>query len=259
MKLNYFKIYIDNLNSREYLFPTLRICRILEGSCSWQIGDALCYLEKGDIILLNNLIPRTLLEKSQEKLIIEVFEFKPRDLKINLPLLNLFYLSPSVFKKDEAFLLSSALSLAADGYSNDLNDDFFTHVFSSVFILLERSLQYKAPKSPFSALPFDAANFIWEHYDEDINVSKIAKLLNVSKSRLENVFKKVFGVGVGEYLRSVRIYHVSSELESDSERNVLDIALSCGFSSSSGFYKAYKSASGRLPRRNKVKVAENRK
>lgn len=95
-----------------------------------------------------------------------------------------------------------------------------------------------------------ASEFIWKHFREPLSVSVIATSLHISKSHLEKCFKLVLGISVGAYIRAIRVYHVLSTLESTHNRSMLDIAFERGFNSSSGFYKAYKTATGQCPKRN---------
>ena len=97
---------------------------------------------------------------------------------------------------------------------------------------------------------FAAAKYIWDNYSLGLTVPYVAQHLNVSKSHLESAFKNVHGVAVAEYIRYIRIYNIIAELKKHNNRSVLDIALSNGFKSASGFYKAFKAVTGQTPKSN---------
>ena len=249
MKFNCFKVYVNDSDNKKYLFPSLRICRVLSGDFIWQVGEAKYELSKGDIILLNNIVSRSIIKKNNLQIELEVFEFLPYEVKSGASLLRAFYSEdPLILREDDAAVINNVLSVISLSLTETQNEEFFTHLFLSVFSLIRD----KSKNSTSNEVAFAAAEYIWGHFSEALTVSDIARLLSVSKSHLESVFKKVHGVCVGEYLRRIRVYQVTKRIEENPELSVLDIALSSGFGSSSGFYKAYKSITGQPPRRIKT-------
>lgn len=251
MKLNFFKTVIHTGENKEYLFPTLRICRILSGEFDWKIGKNILHVKSGDIVLLNNLAPRKIINAKTSRSEIEVFEFSPTYILNRKLLPEMFYgENPVIASSKNQKLIGRLLSVISESFGTIQSHNLFDHILQAVFDLLENDSHRIESGRKHSAKVFEAIEFIWAHYHEDISVPDVAKHLNISKNHLEKLFKDTQCIGVGAYIRIIRIYKVISLLEENNERSVLDIAFSCGFNSSSGFYKAYKAVTGQTPRRN---------
>ena len=245
MELKYFTTTATYASERDYLFPSLRIVRIAEGSAEWLIGKTTVNCGVGDILLLNNLTARRITQVLLSPFTVEVFEFLPDKVRDFPKVISSFY-SQSVTKFCGQKTVNDTLDLIADNFDRLQNDKFFEHQLMSVFCLLE-SMCPDTGKA-VESIGFAAAKYIWDNYSLDLTVPFVAQRLNVSKSHLESAFKKLHGVAVAEYIRCIRIYNVMEELKKYPDRAVLDIALSNGFKSASGFYKAFKAITGQTPK-----------
>ena len=250
MNVHYFKAVPKTDGNKEYLFPTFRICRIAAGEFDWLIGEKLYSLKSGDIILLNNMRSRKILNCSKDPPIIDIFEFSPADIQNRNILLSMFYNEPMIqLTVENQRIANQLLSIITDSYETLKKPLVFDHILQAVFEILEDSSCDKIQKKSNSSLALEAVNYIWNHYFEDLSVDSVAKQLNVSKSNLEKQFKAMHGIGIGAYIRRIRVYNVTARLNESPQQSVLNVALSCGFKSSSGFYKAYKNITKRSPRR----------
>lgn len=242
MNFNYFESTVPSDHHREYLFPTLRIAHIIEGEFDWEIGSNTYSLSAGDIVLLNNLLPRTIKNQKQPLSRIDIFEFLPIELRERPLLAQAFYgQETNIIFHPDGNLARNLLITISTTYKTINKQSFRNHIMQAVFDIIEDMFCHSDSHIKHSDLSFQAANFIWEHFADDITVSSVAKHLYVGKNQLEKTFKQSFGVCVGMYIRSIRIYHVINLLQKNDNRSILDIALSCGFKSSSGFYKTYNS------------------
>ena len=202
--------------------------------------------------MLNNLVPRKIINAKTSRSEIEVFEFSPTYILNRKLLPEMFYgENPVIASSKNQKLIGRLLSVISESFGTIQSHNLFDHILQAVFDLLENDSHRIASARKHSAKVFEAIEFIWEHYYEDISVPDVAEHLNVSKNHLEKLFKDMHGIGVGEYIRSIRVYKAISLLEKNNEDSVLDIAFACGFNSNSGFYKAYKAVTGRNPRRNR--------
>lgn len=248
MKINYFKSIVGTGESKEYLFPTLRIAYVVSGEFDWQIGSDIYSLNEGDVILLNNLLARKITNKSQNPLHIDIFEFSPLEIQSRPAIINAFYCNrTTIIKKHK--LVGKLLHTISENFDSISNQSFHEHIMYAVFELMEGIFGNTEISANYPELAFQASKYIWNNFGEDISVMTVAKHLCVSKNHLEKIFKQVHGTSVGMYIRSIRIYNVVKILNSSPERTVLDVALSCGFKSSSGFYKTYKTLTGNNPKR----------
>lgn len=84
-----------------------------------------------------------------------------------------------------------------------------------------------------------------ETFMEKLNLSDLAKILNIHPIHLSRDFKKYFHCTLGEYLRKLKVENslkILNEFESLSE-----VALECGFSDQSHFIRCFKENIGITP------------
>lgn len=250
MQMNHFISVIEKEETKEYLFPTVRICLIESGVFDWQFNTKSYTIHAGDIVLLNNLTPRRI-TNNKTTLRMQIFEFLPIEIRNRHRLLQAFYSEePIILSTDNVRPLATILTLLSQAHNTIKNQGFFVHSIQALFDLLEDVVPSESKTLKYTDEAFRAADFIWKHFRESLTIPSIATNLHISKSHLEKCFKLVHGISIGTYIRTIRIHHVLSALESTPDRSVLDIAFECGFNSSSGFYKAYKTATGQCPKRN---------
>ena len=91
-----------------------------------------------------------------------------------------------------------------------------------------------------------AMRCIRDRYQEDLTVEELASLCNISKGYFCRVFKAVTGKTAMEYLGRYRL-KIADALLQDGDKNIADIAESCGFESVSYFCRSYKKRYDRKP------------
>lgn len=98
--------------------------------------------------------------------------------------------------------------------------------------------------TPFVA---ETARYILENYHEEITLTSVAEIMNVSQEHLSRTFKKDTGLGFNEYLNLVRLKKADEMLRSEPDKSIFEIALSCGFNDSNYFSDKFKNAYGISP------------
>jgi AraC-like DNA-binding protein len=93
----------------------------------------------------------------------------------------------------------------------------------------------------------DVYSFIRENYFKPISLEKIAKIAKMSPFSFSRYFKKNCGAGFVEYLNRVRT-NKACYLLRETEYQVHDIAMECGFASISNFNKQFRKTEGISPR-----------
>lgn len=73
----------------------------------------------------------------------------------------------------------------------------------------------------------------------DLSLQTIAQTFGYNPSYLSRTFKKIFGVTLSGYIRSVRIQKFINIYPMQDNPNILSLALQCGFSAASAFYRAF--------------------
>lgn len=245
MALVYFPVSLSPGEKGPYLFHSLRIIRMKSGECTWQIGEQKVQMVAGELLLLNDRIPRRILDNSGLKL--DIFAFRSRDIS-GFPLLLRTFYGESPKHCKESPLMAQMLELLRNTLRNE-EEEAARYLFQAVCSILEKEFPEQKDQR-MARIAFAAADYIWEHFRENISVPQVAQALNISKNHLEGCFRQLHGVGVGGYIRMIRLHHAEKMLISEPERSVLDIAFACGFRSSAGFYKAYQSVYEKAPRKN---------
>ncbi len=86
-----------------------------------------------------------------------------------------------------------------------------------------------------------ALEFLNEHYGEKISINDLANAANCSTSHFSRIFKDETGIAPSDYIMKVRLDYAKRMLRSD-EKTLTQIALDCGFNSSSYFSHCFSHA-----------------
>lgn len=78
------------------------------------------------------------------------------------------------------------------------------------------------------------------YYFEELNLEKIAEIAHFSPYHFHRVFKGVVGEPLNQYIQRVRVEKAAGFLAFQPNRSIVDIALSCGFSSQATFARVFK-------------------
>lgn len=98
-----------------------------------------------------------------------------------------------------------------------------------------------------SAIVMQALDFIRKHYNEDINLKRIAGEIHVNNTYLSTLFKKEMGTSIVDYINELRLEAAAEALENTGD-SITEIALSSGFKELSYFTKLFKGKYGKTPR-----------
>ncbi len=85
------------------------------------------------------------------------------------------------------------------------------------------------------------------YQDENLNLSHLAKRLNLSSHQLSELINTHFGKNYSRYIRDIRIEEAQKLLVNEPEASVLSISMQVGFRSQSNFYSAFKEVCGVSP------------
>ena len=94
----------------------------------------------------------------------------------------------------------------------------------------------------------DMIQYIHEHYMEKITIRDIASAANISDRECSRCFRRCLNTSPVVYLNNYRIT-MSAKLLLQSNDSILNICMSCGFSSSSYFGKLFQKTMGCTPRK----------
>lgn len=91
-----------------------------------------------------------------------------------------------------------------------------------------------------------ACEYIEAHLAEEVALADLAAVAKLAPAHFCRAFKRSLGIPPHRYQMQRRIEHAKALL-ADTERSVLQVALACGFGSSSGFTQAFRKVAGVTP------------
>lgn len=94
----------------------------------------------------------------------------------------------------------------------------------------------------------DILSYINQNYAENITLESICNHFGYSKGYFSGLFKKETGQTFKEYLNNFRILQFCEMKENEKEKNIIDLALSCGFESAATFYRVFRKKYGTNPK-----------
>ncbi len=106
----------------------------------------------------------------------------------------------------------------------------------------ERRASSKAQRS----LATEVCRCLTGHMDERITLTQLSERFHVSGTQIKKAFRDVYGVSVYAYIRTQKMQSAALMLR-QTDRTVLDIAESCGYSNGSKFSSAFKAVMGMTP------------
>ena len=87
-----------------------------------------------------------------------------------------------------------------------------------------------------------------QHLNENLSLAVLAKEFGYSREHLSRLLHRYLLENWNQYVNRLRARDADALLRKNSSKNVLDIALACGFDSANTFYRAYKKEFGCPPR-----------
>lgn len=89
-------------------------------------------------------------------------------------------------------------------------------------------------------------DYIMEHYEDELNLEKIAGLVSMNKNAFCRFFKKGTKKSLFTVINEVRIGKACQHLR-ETDMNILQVCYACGFNNISNFNKAFKKINGISP------------
>ena len=113
--------------------------------------------------------------------------------------------------------------------------------------LIARQSDQKSHRGHGKAIADQAAQFIREHFRDDISGDALANRLGVSRQYLSRVFNRHYHCSLGEAMRNQRLGVARQLIIHDQSLTISEICYACGFNDLSYFYRLFKAAYGCHP------------
>ncbi len=94
---------------------------------------------------------------------------------------------------------------------------------------------------------FRTVDYINAHFNENLNLNHLATMANLTRTYYSHVFKSIMGLSVWEYISIKRIDAAIYRIR-NSDDNILNIALTCGFNNTANFNRIFKKYTNVLPK-----------
>ena len=79
-----------------------------------------------------------------------------------------------------------------------------------------------------------------DYLDPDLSLKSLSERLEISPHILSQVINESMGVNFYDCINDYRLRAVKHELQSNNGKQILQIAMDCGFNSKSGFYSFFR-------------------
>lgn len=124
------------------------------------------------------------------------------------------------------------------------------YLFQIIYVLLSHCDETKKKSASKKSLEKVKLilTYISENYHNNITIDEIADYCFYSKSYFMKFFKDTMGMGFIQYLNDYRL-DIAAKLLTDTDDNILDIAIRTGFNNLSYFNRAFKKKYGVTPGR----------
>ncbi|MEA1877074.1 MAG: AraC family transcriptional regulator [Bacteroidota bacterium] len=234
----------------------LEICYLERGTQTYSIGDQLFHLKGGDVLINGSSIPHGTNGQPEEIgclywLQIDTNPKSGRILNLNSQesktlinqlnqLSNIHFRGIPGMKKD----LEEAFDLLENPQPGMSSIELGYHLLG--FILKVIKAGARKHEKTISRQILQSINFIEKHFEEQILISDIARFARWSEPHFKQIFKSETGIPPGEYLQRIRIKK-ASELLSNSQLSIAEIAWRTGYTSSGYFATVFKKHKGQSP------------
>ncbi len=144
------------------------------------------------------------------------------------------------------------------GYFSLRQPDLFMRDNPSAESAPKDSIKDVTPKYGDNRLPDELREHIWsalENYsreqqpwrESNLTLAQLADRIGIASHHLSQVLNDHHGLSFNDYLNQYRVSAVCHQLQQSTNHTLLDIALSCGFSSKSSFNAIFKKQTGKTP------------
>jgi len=240
------------------IYKNFNITYVTGGSGLWQIGNELCPVHEGDLIFMSNLEPRRLMTV-HGFLNIETVAVK----NTALPAAGVSDCLRVYYGRNPGFthaihspsLSDSFFSIRREAMSE--SPSYSVALAHTILLLMEAGREYdrvhpgmleksfRCDATSVGAIAASAA-YINANLTTDLRVEDLAKQAAMSVRHYTRMFRKYVSVTPVDYIARCRVKRFLT-LYGEGKGNVLDIAFACGFTSASGFYKAFRRICGHAP------------
>ena len=224
---------------------------LVSGDTKYIVGDDIFHLESGDFIF----IPKEIIHKTDsegclhnERILLSfedsIFDVTTYPILHELSACKLIHIPAG--KAHLAKELLNRLLVEAE------REDAFKETLMKLYILelltflCRHRYEYTPQVSELEKLIHEVAEYIRTNFSQDLSLAALSKCFSISESCLSRKFKAVSGMGINEYITSVRI-HNAEQMLLRGGMTITQVAERCGYGDSNYFASVFKRIKGTTP------------
>ena len=234
-----------------YISPTLRIIRFIEGCAEWRIDNHISLFRAGDIIILNNLVKRNIHKVLGSHIMYEMFDFYPTVLS-DSQLWTVFFgekhlaATPDLPDYERIIQLLEHLRDEITGDDQPYKSQCIRNLLNLLAIQFSRTLAIGGIADRTIFMLSKSIQYIMEHLSENLTVSQIADFCSYTPEYFTRQFRRYIGITPVQYIINSRI-EMAIHLIRTNQTTIVDAALLTGFRTSSAFYRSFRTYRGMTP------------
>ena len=238
---------------------------VLQGQIDLYLNGSLLQLETGDCVFINgNTLHTSQQGKNSECSLMLITAFHPQIFSSSLGDQIYRKYFDSLLQHTNGFLIDRKLScgqriaeLLRELHAFDKNQEGYEllclHQLSNIWY---QTVQYMNQTVDMTYIPdLKKSNsievkkilaYIHDHYDQPMEIEDLLRCSNLSRSECFRSFKRFIGKTPIEYINEYRLSQ-SAVMLTNTDRNVMEICISCGITSPSYYGKLFKEKYGLSP------------
>lgn len=251
----------DRFKMDAHFHPYYEMYFLADGERHVFVRNRTYHIVKGDLLLIPyNELHRTMDAEQSEYEKLEICFYPTFLSSIENTIASQQLLAPferddlllSLGEEDQSFFKSMFFRLMEEiaqrkyGYDAQL-----TMLLSQILIFAERNQAEKPgkhaiPSEYFHAKASDMIQFVNKNYKNPLTLSMLAERYQYHPCYISTLFKQITGFTFSDYMNQVRV-KTSQQLLMDTDTDITEICLECGFNSLSNFGRVFKRIVGKSP------------
>jgi len=224
---------------------------LVNGKMTYYVEDEIFRMDKGDFIF----IPKNILHKTDsedcmftERMLLtitdDMFDEDTRFVFDELAACKIIYIPQNnLYEIEELFH-----KLEQEYCKTNAHRDSMIKLYT-IELLIHLCRMKRSASQPISdsdKIIYDISEYINTNFSQGLSLKFLSEYFAMSESHLSRKFKKVIGIGINEYITSVRITNAEKLLR-EKAYSITEISEMCGFNDSNYFSSVFKNMKGVTP------------
>jgi AraC-like DNA-binding protein len=259
-------VFQDNLETSTWHYHNnYEISFITEGTGKRIVADSIEEFQPGDLVFIGSNLPHVWIAEKEQKVLTD------RTLEMVFLQFSTNMLSPQLLALPEFRQVKKAFELSDRGIQivgqtlNEVSEimlqlpflksfDRMNYFFRMMNIIGESETNISLASEEYMRKRFTTGNrrigllhnYLMNHYREEIDLKKLAELVNMAEGSLCRFFKMNVGTSIFEYLNRIKV-DFACKLLMDPETGIFDVCLDSGFNNLSHFNRQFRKNTGVTP------------